>query len=182
MSGEITDSSQATPYGIAVAGLLEIEDIGEGCPELAPAVAVAVRAREAASQVAADHRAAALLPQPADAEPEPAKVIVVTERDRLGRVARELRYDANQAEVSEYGILRVLRKGRVIGEHQGPGGFSWREEGAVACDGPADKRKLAIALEALKRLSEQDYNPDNPGEQTFEIAEDALVSIADVDL
>jgi hypothetical protein len=45
----------------------------------------------------------------------------------------------------------------------------------------ASARALAVAKAALSRLANCDYNPDTPGEQTFEIAEDALARIAGLD-
>lgn len=44
------------------------------------------------------------------------------------------------------------------------------------------REALEVAKAALKRLADCDYNPDNPGEQTFEIASDALATITDADL
>lgn len=41
--------------------------------------------------------------------------------------------------------------------------------------------KLAIALDALRQLADEDHDPDNPGGQAFEIAGDALARIAELD-
>lgn len=167
---EITDPIQATPYGIAVAGLLEIEDISEGQPELAPALAVAVRAREEASRVNADHIAAALLPQPDDA-PEPAKVIIVTEKSTGDRAPVERRYRAEIANDIDYdGYLRLTRDTREVARYQPAAWLSARAEDATVPD--STKRALGIAkraLEAVARVSD--------GNAAIQLATDALDEI-----
>lgn len=58
-------------------------------------------------------------------------------------------------------------------------GEGWEAAAKAAVDTSA--RALAVAKAALGRLANCDYNPDNPGEQTFEIAGGALAQIAELD-
>jgi hypothetical protein len=94
------------------------------------------------------------------AEPEPAKVIVVTEPKGDGSSGRELRYDANQAHVTDWGQLSILRKGREVGGHQAPGWLSWRDEDALVPDATA--KALGIAKRALTGILKRSEDYDQP--------------------
>lgn len=119
---------------------------------------------------------------------EAAKVIVVTEN--LDGNVRERRYTAAIWGCQKDGSISVGFEHGEIGGMQAmlgvasyaPGAWlAVREEGALVNDGPDDKRKLAIALEALRSIAEADI--DNVAADYLAArAEEALEGIADVDL
>jgi hypothetical protein len=138
-----------------------LERICMGTADEADSSSIAERALFAAI----GHMGVADLPAAEDAPgsgSQPETVIVVTEAGPHGKPGRELRYDANQADTSEYGILRILRKGHPVGEHQSPGWLSWREDGALVPD--ATVRALGIAKRALSEIVKR---ADDGGEQPF---------------
>lgn len=114
---------------------------------------------------------------------EPAKIMLVERDGHPARLFAATRWD-------------VLTTGPEAGDLllQG-GGEDWVAQiGArrwdSVCDAeailPADlyalhAKKLAIALDALRQLADEDHDPDNPGGQAFEIAGDALARIAELD-
>lgn len=86
-------------------------------------------------------------------KPEPAKVIIVTERH--GDTTRERRYDAGQADGDDYGRLMLLRRGRPVAGFQPNGCLGWRKDDALVPDSTV--RALGIArraLEAVTRISD----------------------------
>lgn len=168
MSEEITAAAQAAfaAYHKGVAGTdLVMPDSWDMQP-------AGVQADWLAATQAAAKVLGALESTPLAAEPEPAKVIVVTEVPFSEGAPRERRYAADSFEGDSSG-LDIKRAGRVIATYPGEHAYlSVREEGAIASDGPADKRKLAIALDTLREMQQ---NGD-------EAASEALAQIADADL
>ena len=111
------------------------------------------------------------------AEPTPPKVIVVTEMS-----GRERRFPADGF---NHGLLGVtVKRGEKTIAYYPAGTFlGVREEGAAANDGPADKRKLAIALKGLEGIEDHVDDTENREWADLRImVGDIFAEIADVDL
>lgn len=107
----------------------------------------------------------------AASEPEPAKVIIVTETPFGNGAPFQRRYDANQTDTSSYGQMRLLRKGREVATYQSNAWLSVREDGAEVPDSPA--RALRIARRALTDIRDQ-YAPGTHAHDTAHAALDEI--------
>lgn len=117
-----------------------------------------------------------------DSEPKPATVIVVTEMPFGDGAPVQKRYGANQTDTSPYGQLRLLRKGTEVAVYQSNAWLSVREEGAIVNDGPADKRKLGIALKGLDQIEDHLDDKDRDWADLRIMVNDIHAEIAELDL
>ena len=107
---------------------------------------------------------------------EKTTVIIVTE----ARSERDCRYDANQAEVTDDLVLRLLRKGRDVGGYQPDGWLSWREDGATVPD--TARQQLARANRALRDIANLNTEDGMDVNDAVAVARKAADEIAELDL
>ena len=173
MSEEMTpDDSAPTPYGIAIAALLHIEDICEDIhdADVSDILGIARMSREAASKLNVER-----IVEQVQAEPEAAKVIIVECEGRPARLFAATGWEVLAGDGNDAGDLVLAVDGdewvAQIGARH------WDSVCKAEAILPADLyarhgKKLAIALDALREMREQ-------GD---EAASEALAQIADVDL